>query len=369
MSTAAPALRAEGPKRPIPELCIVVPVFRHGPVVADIVERLARALGSVDWEIVCVDDNSPDDTVSAIRALGANDPRVRAIRRVGRNGLTQTCVTAMLASRARFVAMMQPDADFEAAALVAMLERLRGGGTDLVVAARSRVAGGRLRTLVRTALAAITRRVLLTEMSDPTSGMFMMRRDALEDLTPSLSSLGYQVLLDLVATARGRLRIAEIADGASHRAQDRGRSELKLALELLALLIGKFSGDAVSTRFLLFCMVGLSGVGVHLAILDVALLAFSFTTAQTIATVLTTVWNYTLNNAVTYGDQRLTGWFYFTELIRFQIVCGIGLISNVGVASLIYANEATWWVAGLGGAVMGAVWNYAVSSVFVWRPR
>jgi dolichol-phosphate mannosyltransferase len=196
----------------------------------------------------------------------------------------------------------------------------------------------------------------------------MLRRDVLEELTPSLSSLGYQVLLDLVATARGRLRIAEIASK-EDRARGGGRSELKLALELLALLIAKFSNDAVSIRFMLFCLVGLSGIGVHLAILDVALLAFSFAVAQTLATVLTTVWNYTLNNAVTYGDQRLTGWSYVTGLVRFQIVCGIGLISNVGVASLIYANQTTWWVAGLGGAVMGAVWNYAVSSVFVWRPR
>jgi dolichol-phosphate mannosyltransferase len=195
----------------------------------------------------------------------------------------------------------------------------------------------------------------------------MMRRDALERLTPSLSSLGYQVLLDLIATARGRLRVVELAGRLDD--QDGGRSELKLALELLALLVARFSNDAVSIRFLLFCMVGFSGVGVHLVLLKVSLIALSFAAAQTVATVLTTVWNYTLNNAVTYGDQRLSGWSYVTGLVRFQIVCGIGLVSNVGVASLIYASDTTWWIAGLGGAVMGAVWNYAVSSVFVWRPR
>ena len=137
---------------------------------------------------------------------------------------------------------------------------------------------------------AITRRALSTGLSDPTSGVFMMRRDALEALTPSLSSLGYQVLLDLIATARGRLRIVELA-GRSHAW--RQRSELKLALELLALLVAKFSNDAVSIRFLLFCLVGLSGVGVHLALLEVALITLSFTVAQTVATILTTVWNYT----------------------------------------------------------------------------
>jgi dolichol-phosphate mannosyltransferase len=134
-------------------------------------------------------------------------------------------------------------------------------------------------------------------------------------------------------------------------------------------LIAKFSSDAVSIRFLLFCLVGLSGVGVHLALLDAALIAVPFTAAQTTATIGAMIWNFTLNNTVTYGDQRLTGLAYLTGLVRFMIVCGIGAVSNVGVASWIYANDNVWWIAGLGGAVMGAVWNYAVSAVFVWRPR
>jgi dolichol-phosphate mannosyltransferase len=149
-----------------------------------------------------------------------------------------------------------------------------------------------------------------------------------------------------------------------------GQSEFKLALELAALWMAKVSGDAVSIRFILFCLVGLSGVGVHLALLDAALFTtLHFTAAQTAATIGAMVWNFTLNNAVTYADQRLTGWSYVTGLLRFMIICGIGAVSNVGVASFIYAHDNTWWIAGLGGAVMGAVWNYAVSSVFVWRPR
>jgi dolichol-phosphate mannosyltransferase len=368
MNAPSPVL-AQKNARPAPELSVVIPTFNAQDSIASLIEGLARALAGVDWEMIVVDDNSADQTVSLVRRLGETDPRVRAIRRVGRSGLTQTCLVTMLASRARFVAMIQPEPGFDATVLVAMLERLRGGDADLVAATRGRAASGRLRALVRATLSGITRRALSTGLSDPTSGFFMMRRDALEGLTPSLSSLGYQVLLDLIATARGRLRIVELAGRLDDGARDGGRSELQLALELLALLAAKFSNDAVSIRFLLFCMVGLSGVGVHLVLLKVALISLPFTAAQTAATVLTTVWNYSLNNTVTYGDQRLSGWSYVTGLIRFQIVCGIGLVSNVGVASLIYANDSTWWIAGLGGAVMGAVWNYAVSSVFVWRPR
>lgn len=345
-----------------PELSIVVPVVRAGDI-DGIVEKLRGTLGDADWQVVLVDDNVADDAI--LRAAIADDQRARRIRRVGRNGLTQTCLVAMLASGARYVAMLEPE--FDVQRLAAMLAPLRRGEADLVVATRRHAGGGAIRRMVRAGLSAITRRALSTYMSDPASGVFMIRRDALETLTPSLSPLGHQVLLDLIATARGRLRIVEIA-GDDDR-QSAHKSELKLALELLALMLAKLSGDAVSIRFVLFCLVGLSGVGIHLAVLDAALLALSFTAAQTAATIGAMIWNFTLNNAVTYGDQRLTGWAYLTGLVRFMIICGIGAVSNVGVASFIYAHDNTWWIAGLGGAVMGAVWNYAVSSVFVWRPR
>jgi dolichol-phosphate mannosyltransferase len=279
----------------------------------------------------------------------------------------QTCLVTMLASNARYVALLDGAAQYDETLLAAMLAHLRAGA-DLVAAARPSIAGGSIRATVRRLLGGATRTILSAALTDPASGFFMVRRAVLEKLTPTLSSLGHQVLLDLIATARGRLRIMEIPAEASTTSGR--RSELKLALELTALLMGKFSNDAVSIRFLLFCLVGLSGVGVHLALLDGALIArLPFTAAQTVATIGAMIWNFSLNNMVTYGDQRLTGLAYLTGLLRFMIICGIGAVSNVGVATLIYANDTVWWIAGLGGAVMGAVWNYAVSAVFVWRPR
>jgi dolichol-phosphate mannosyltransferase len=349
----SPITAAMEEPRAMSGLCIAVPITR-----ADAAARVGARLGGVtDWEVILVDD-APGD-------VPATDPRVRRIARVGRNGLTQTCLVAMLASGARHVALADAEA-FDPPLLAAMLDQLRNGGADLVVATRRRASGGALRHAVRTILSTVTRWALSTDMGDPASGVFMIRRDALEKLAPSLSPLGHQVLLDLVATARGRLRIAELPaaeDGAR-------RSELRLAVELLALMLAKLTGDAVSIRFLLFCFVGLSGVAVHLALLDlVLLLGARFVVAQTAATIGAMIWNFSLNNIITYGDRRLTGWAYVTGLIRFMVICGIGAVSNIGVATFIYAQDSTWWIAGLGGAVMGAVWNYAVSAVFVWRGR
>ena len=108
----------------------------------------------------------------------------------------------------------------------------------------------------------------------------------------------------------------------------------------------------------------------HLILLSSLLAAtLSFGAAQALATVGAIAWNFVLNNLFTYRDQRLTGWRFVTGLIWFQVICAIGAISNVGIATWIYDYDSVWWIAGLGGAVIGTVWNFVVSAAFVWRQR
>jgi dolichol-phosphate mannosyltransferase len=204
------------------------------------------------------------------------------------------------------------------------------------------------------------------------SGFFMMRRAAVEELAPSLSSQGFKILLDIVATAGGQLRVAELPFVFRERLHGESKLDSRIALDFVALLIAKLTNDAVSFRFLLFCLVGLSGVGVHMTTLLLALNAvpdIRFSMAQAIATIVAIAWNFAFNNALTYRDQRLTGRSFVTGLVRFEIICAVGALSNVGVASWIYEHDPDWWIAGLGGALMGAVWNYVVSAAFVWRSR
>jgi dolichol-phosphate mannosyltransferase len=131
------------------------------------------------------------------------------------------------------------------------------------------------------------------------------------------------------------------------------------------------TNDAVSVRFLLFCLVGTSGLVVHLIALSLAtqLAAIAFGPAQTLATVCAITWNFVLNNVFTYRDQRLSGWRFLTGLVRFQVICAIGAVSNVGIATWIYDYDSRWWLAGLAGAMIGTVWNFVVSAAFVWRQR
>jgi dolichol-phosphate mannosyltransferase len=375
---SAPAPLARAGKialRPAPELSIIVPTFNERDNVPILVERLSRLLVSCDWEIVFVDDNSPDGTAAAARAIGETDSRVRCIRRVGRRGLAGACLEGMLASQARYVAVMDADLQHDEALLVPMLDNLRGGRADLVVASRYLDGGSatglsKQRSRVSRWSNALVRHLLGIELTDPMSGHFMIRRDTFEALAPAISSQGFKILLDMLSTAGGRLRTIELPSAFRERQHGESKLDSKIALDFAALVTAKLTNDAVSARFLMFCLVGLTGIAVHLSILSMLLAtALSFGAAQALATVGAIAWNFVLNNLFTYRDQRLTGWHFLTGLVRFQVICAIGAISNVGIATWIYDYDNVWWIAGLGGAAIGTVWNFVVSAAFVWRQR
>ena len=375
---SAPAPLARAGKialRPAPELSIIVPTFNERANVPILVERLSRLLVSCDWEIVFVDDNSPDGTAAAARAIGETDSRVRCIRRVGRRGLAGACLEGMLASQARYVAVMDADLQHDEALLVPMLDNLRGGRADLVVASRYLDGGSatglsKQRSRVSRWSNALVRHLLGIELTDPMSGHFMIRRDTFEALAPAISSQGFKILLDMLSTAGGRLRTIELPSAFRERQHGESKLDSKIALDFAALVTAKLTNDAVSARFLMFCLVGLTGIAVHLSILSMLLAtALSFGAAQALATVGAIAWNFVLNNLFTYRDQRLTGWHFLTGLVRFQVICAIGAISNVGIATWIYDYDNVWWIAGLGGALIGTVWNFVVSAAFVWRQR
>jgi dolichol-phosphate mannosyltransferase len=118
-------------------------------------------------------------------------------------------------------------------------------------------------------------------------------------------------------------------------------------------------------------MIGGLGVVTHLATLWLAVYPFGigFPAGQTVATIVAMTSNFFLNNLFTYRDKRLCGGALVTGLLSFYAVCGIGAAANVGIASQLFEADRSWWLAGLGGAAIGAVWNYAMSSVFIWRSR
>src|ERR1700736_1090850 len=359
-----------------PRLSVIVPTFNERDNVTTLFQRLGAALAGVAWEVIFVDDNSPDGTWVVVRGLARQDSRVRCVRRIGRRGLSGACIEGILASSAPCAAVMDADLQHDETQLPKMLALLQSGQTDLVVGSRY-IEGGSADSFDKqragaSALATeVAKRVLGVRVADPMSGFFMIRRDRFEQLAPQLSTQGFKILLDIVATARGNLRIKEIPFTFGSRLHGESKLDSMVALDFLGLVLAKLTHDVVSLRFLLFAMVGSIGLFVHLGTLFVALRLFDvpFPQAQAAGALVAMTSNFILNNFLTYRDQRLKGFAILRGLLLFYLVCSVGLVANVGVAFSVYDQEPIWWLAGAAGALMGVVWNYAMSGLFVWRKR
>ncbi len=197
----------------------------------------------------------------------------------------------------------------------------------------------------------------------------MIRREAFEASLRNLSSIGFKILVDLFASSPKPLRVKELPFEFRNRHSGESKFDAMIAIEYIMLLADKLVGHIVPIRFLSFLAVGGVGVFIHLAVLwaGLYLLLLPFATSQAAATGIAMVGNFILNNLVTYRDRRLTGWKFVYGLVSFCLICGIGAIANVGIATVLFEDHATWWVAGLAGAAMSVVWNYAMTSTLTWR--
>ncbi|MBV9829884.1 MAG: glycosyltransferase family 2 protein [Alphaproteobacteria bacterium] len=359
-----------------PELSIVIPTLNERDNVPLIVERLNRVLSEIDWEVIFVDDDSPDGTADAVRALAQRQSNIRCVHRLGRRGLSSACIEGILASAAPYCAVMDGDLQHDETLLPRMLAKIKGERLDIVVASRHVGDGSvgeleRSRVVISDFATRLGKMVVKADLTDPMSGFFMIERQAFATTMRSLSGQGFKILLDLFASAPRPLAFAEVPFTFRQRLHGESKLDAMVVWEYLMLLLQKMVGPAVPVRFLLFSMIGGLGVGTHLLTLwfTTHALQLAFPVGQGIATVVAMTGNFLLNNFFTYRDRRLRGRRLLTGLLSFYAVCGAGAVANIGVAAHLVVDHHSWWLAGLAGAAVSVVWNYVMSSAFTWSAR
>jgi dolichol-phosphate mannosyltransferase len=366
---AAPAAQDAGV-----ELSVVVPTYNEAANVEPLIAKLEAALDGVTWQVIYVDDDSPDGTAAAVKAIARRDRRVVCLRRIGRRGLAGAVIEGALASPAAFVAVIDGDLQHDERLLPAMLNILRGGQADIVIGSRylqpearvvngldgRRAWGSRLANW-------LGRRALSVDLTDPVSGFFMARREVIDRVAGKLTPSGFKILFDLIASQPEPLRCVELGYDFRPRAAGESKLDNGVVAQYLSLLGSKMTRDLISPRALMFGAVGASGVAVHLAILTLLRhLGLPFSLAQTLAAVTAMTSNYLVNNAVTYRDRRKRGAALIWGYLRFCLLCSAGLAANVAVATLLRQYVPYDWLCGIAGAGVGAAWNYVTTSLAVW---
>jgi len=392
-----------GPPRPAvpaPTLCVVVPVLNECANVAPLVERLRATLDGLAWEVVFVDDGSTDGTRDAVAALGRDDNRIRLLRRTGRRGLASAFIEGVQCSVAPYVAAMDGDLQHDETLLPRMLAVLQAdpaGAVDIVVGSRYMAGGDRdgasggaqagnaLAGGAQTGVAWSARRasmsglatrlsqaVLRATVTDPMSGFFMLPRAVFDRAAPRLSAVGFKILLDLLASFPEPPRVRELPYRFRARVAGTSKLDAGVLFDFVLLLLDKLVGAVVPVRFVLFAGIGALGLVAHLVVLRLGLTwgGLGFPAAQTVATACAIMGNFALNNLFTFRDRKLHGARLLRGFAVFSAVCALGAVANLNIASLmVSAGHDTWWSAGIVGAAMSLVWNYAVGSTLTWPKK
>lgn len=351
-------------------ISVVLPTFNEAANVRRVVGLLRETLEPLgDWEILVVDDDSPDLTWRIVEEIGAEDPRVRCFRRVDRRGLASAIVDGLTVARGERRVVMDADLQHDPGLVPRLAAAL--DDADIAVASRYMEGGsvgewGALRRWISRGSTRLSRLLLGIRSSDPMSGFFAIRREAFQQAAGSLQPRGYKALMELLYRLPGA-RIAELPLRFGLR--EAGESKLGggVALDFLLAIVELRTGRALSQRFLGYCAVGATGVAVQLLAFAGFDRVLGVEAALALAILTAMVWNFTLNNLWTFRDRRLRGATAGSGLLRFLLVSGVGAFINHSLTIRFDQLTASGlYLASLVGIAVATIWNYQLNRGITW---
>lgn len=355
------------------ELSLIIPTLNEKDNIQPLLKLLDDTLSEIDWDVTFVDDDSKDGTIELIKELSSENNHIHFIHRIGKRGLSSACIEGLLTRSSPYLAVMDSDMQHDEKLLPAMLKCIKDENLDLVNGSRYLEGGGTTdwsegRKWMSRSATKINRFVLKSDVTDPMSGFFMLRRSFFDSIVRKLSGVGFKILVDILASADGKVKFKELPYQFKTRIHGDSKLDFMVLFEYGVLLAEKTFGDFLPVRFVLFLVVGALGALFHLGILAIfyKFYGFDIIYSQIVTTGIVMMINYLLNNSFTYSDRRLRGMTFVIGLILFCIACSVGMVANIIIVKFLIEHHVQWWLSGLLGAIIGGVWNYAITSTFVW---
>ncbi|TSC58907.1 MAG: dolichol-phosphate mannosyltransferase [Candidatus Peregrinibacteria bacterium Greene0416_19] len=367
-------------------LSLILPTFNEAQNLPELLPKVQQALGSVPYEIIIVDDDSPDRTWEVAREMGKADPGIRVIRRVGRWGLSSAVIEGFLTATGDMFVVMDADGQHDPSIVTKLMQALEEGA-GIAIGSRYVEGGGVVgewderRAMLSRIATRLAIRLCRVKVKDPMSGFFAIRRDVFEDALPRLNPKGFKILLDLLIHIRPHTRVWEIPFTFGVRAHGESKLSRRVQIEFIEYLYEAVLGRFLPLTFVQYCIVGAMGVAVHLA--AYALMGWMLTgdltptPAQDSRAFLLAmlggieaaiVFNFILNNAWTFARARLRGWRAILGFLRFNAACAFGALASYSVTLFLFAL-GFGFVSVFVGALVGVIWNYTMNRVFTWRDR
>lgn len=364
-------------------LSLVIPTYNESKNILSLLSQLTALLDAHlpnAYELVVVDDDSKDRTWELALEAARDWPNVRVMRRVDERGLSTAVIRGWQAARGDVLAVIDADLQHPPEVITRLFDSIEAGA-DLAVASRNAEGGGvsswsiLRRMLSRGAqlLGLVLLPGVVGRVLDPMSGYFMLRRAAIAGRP--LSPLGYKILLEVIG--RGAVeKIAEVGYVFRERTEGASKVTAKIYVEYLRHLLRLRFTTPAGIRFIRFALVGLSGLVVDMSLLyllsDPRMLGFGLTRSKFVAAEAAILNNFFWNDVWTFRDVvvRVGHSHRLRRLLKFNIVCGLGLLLNVVLLNLLFNfGHVNRYVANFIAIGAVTVWNYWLNLKISWGAR
>ena len=371
---------------------LIIPTYNESKNLEKLVEVLSQILNSYwkgDYELIIVDDDSPDRTWQVGLELMPHYPQLRVMRRQQEKGLSTAVIRGWQASQGEILGVIDGDLQHPPETLINMLNEMQNG-MDLVVASRHIEGGGvsdwgfirRLLSRGAQMLGLIILPNVIGRVSDPMSGYFMVRRSAIANCL--MNPLGYKILIEVLG--RGSVgKVAEVGYVFQERKEGESKVTWRQYVDYIMHLLRLRSRGRISrirerlrvpiNRFLKFGIVGFSGVFVDMAILyllsDASTLHWGLTRSKIISSEVAVINNFLWNDLWTFSDisSHQKGWQKrIKRFLKFNFICLFGMGLNLIILNLLY-NYAhiNQYIANLIAIAIVTIWNFWFNLKLSWR--
>lgn len=361
-------------------LSLILPTYNEAENLSDFLPKLGEMLDGIEHEIIVVDDDSPDGTWKRAQELAENRDDFHIIRRIGRRGLSSAVVEGFLASKGDVLAVMDADGQHDLSVLQRMYDKVKSGA-NIVIGSRY-IKGGSVgnwderRQMLSRLATKLAVRLCRVDVCDPMSGFFAIDRKTFEETLPRLNPKGFKILLDFLVHVPKGTTAKEIPIKFGERMHGESKLSRHVQLQFIEYLYDVTFGKFMPLTFIKYCIVGTLGIAVHMAAYysisrlimkegDLTIAGFSASVIG--ATEAAIVFNFLLNNAWTFAEQRLRGMSAVTGFLKFNAACILGAIANWAVGTYLYSLGWMEALAVFLGALTAVLWNYTVNRLMTWR--
>ena len=359
-------------------ISIVIPTFNEVKNIIPLLKKLISLINEYEYEIIVVDDDSPDGTSEEINKFIQNRQKIKLITRIGRSGLSSAIKEGLMFAKGKYLLVLDGDGQHEPSFLLNMINEIKNSQSDLVIGSRflssSNLEGLSNQRSLGSKIANKVARLSLPKnyspLTDYLSGCFCINKENTSKLIRKIEINGFKFLYELLSLSKGKLLVKEVPLVFKERKYGNSKFDIAIVWDFLISILHNFTLRLIPRRAISFGLVGFSGVFVQLFITSflTKIISIGFYNALPIAVVFAATSNFLINNQVTFRSNRLKNFSLLVGLFKFLIVASLPVIANVGITVAFYKYISTdTLIAQLAGIAIVYAWNYFASSLFVWN--